>query len=342
MALFKSKFLDYYLDLGENPIVPPMRNTGTAAGTKAVSKKELSTVKKHRLHGIAYIPNLVEKDIMGHAQQIAKKKKLDTGDDSTKMWLAHVDPKYTTAHTFLPPVINSEQDSRDWFNTVLARPALSALHYCKDKNTVSTGKDPLAITPYLASSSGEKGVIPDGILVKGEWTVFKKKGKTMLTIEMKTPNALGNTFDKLLRKRYKSGKAVVVPFVWPKKEDSTVDAVTRILTQVWAQLMANNADCAMLSTYDQTIHVYRNSKDRDNILYMSRAIALDKNSLRRTFAWMTLAFGDTELPKDRAFSVPEVDKHCLTLFREGREGQYDPGPIYSLDEVPLDESRRLV
>ncbi|GBE88102.1 hypothetical protein SCP_1203310 [Sparassis crispa] len=146
---------------------------------------------------------------------------------------------------------------------------------------------------YVASSPGRKNKpIPDGLLVRIQGPSRKKI--TVLTFEYKSPNAMPEDmfvdFQDIGIRSSGSNYAPALRFWWPTAA-STNDKATKILTQVWCQLVKHNVHYVILSSYQATIFFYRDPDFPGRLHFSPTYKVKSPQSLILSFAWMASALG---------------------------------------------------
>ncbi|KAJ3559586.1 hypothetical protein NM688_g248 [Phlebia brevispora] len=173
--------------------------------------------------------------------------------------------------------------------------------------------------PYIGSCPGDKRSIADAAL--------HEKGPSLkAVVEVKCPNVLGiipsdaesedggYVLSRLLKIPTDTDgnlhPGLAIKFNWPTDEPPfpkgtkppNLDTETRILVQIWTQLLKNKCDMGMLSAYLLSIFTHH----VDDVMYMSAAYRSTEEILFATVAWMAVAL---ELPgyERSELSLPEPD-----------------------------------
>lgn len=155
----------------------------------------------------------------------------DTGTVKDELW---VDPKTMRGWTFLTKVLPrftsadlsrttySEKDPEDWVYNVYMQPALRLWLAVEHGAIQPVYEDPAW---SFGSAPATYSVIPDGIVVNNRSINDVHSGKALITVEVKTTNALkGSTSRKLgtledlipeLSDRDGASKPITMKFCWP-------------------------------------------------------------------------------------------------------------------------------
>lgn len=255
------------------------------------------------------------KALFPQAKECVDRLKMDGKDWEHSYWLAHVNP-LCTRHS-LPPIINSEEDARDWINRVLLLPAISIVCACRQQG-IGFAPAPNC-SSYIASAVGGN-TIPDAVVIDR----VRSKRISRLCIKMKTKNAMtAKTFSKL--QNLDTSEGLVILFSWPtsdrrnKKQAKIIVQVNRPLNQpltcthhnlvqIYSQMHTHKISFRTLSSYESTIFLYLT---KDKYLYMSKQYGLNNSPLVATVAWMLLALGKIGIEH---LALPSLDKRHLDQF----------------------------
>ncbi|KAF8058191.1 hypothetical protein FPV67DRAFT_1455377 [Lyophyllum atratum] len=298
------------------PYFPVPLSATTASSTRGPSLQEIQYWPRERLAGIVFQPFLADQ-LVEQAILIADDTKVDPANIEHAQWLARINPANNCS--LLSPVINSEQDTRDWVMAGLLYPALAVLRLCCGEALCIT-RDPRTDMPYLASSQ----VVPE--MPIPDQKLFEKipknrefgAAKTVQTFEFKTDNALDiQKFSDLLTSRSQlefdtvPESPLAIPFVWPDDE-STVDKLTRMIIQVYSQMWKNRAQQGILTSFRSTLFFYLNLKTR--ILHISKVYDFQIDpTLGVVFAWFLSTF-DEEIRAE--LHLVEPDMTCIQEFAD--------------------------
>ncbi|KZT27972.1 hypothetical protein NEOLEDRAFT_1129867 [Neolentinus lepideus HHB14362 ss-1] len=294
---------DHIIDtLGRSlPGLPRMRTENVAASSRGPSNDDFLRPVKRRLAWLVYDEGLVDRLVPLAVDQIQRAHLNPLDELAYSGWPGNVHPKQT--HTYLTPVINSEHDSREWIQRVIVLPAVACIRAVY--GSASQG-------PYVASSpSAKHRAISDGLLYKND-----SEENCVLSLEYKTHNALrANTLQALyVREPHledQGGNGVrAIRFVWPEEHSDRIEKSTKVLVQVWGEMVDHDVKHAVLSSLQLTIFFYRTGKD-DGTLYYSRMYNyLFDRALLVTYTWMVQALGHLRVQPD----LPDVDPHWKELL----------------------------
>ncbi|KAJ3559749.1 hypothetical protein NM688_g150 [Phlebia brevispora] len=312
------------LALSSLPMPPPYKkdDKGFMSSTKTLNQAELSMevspdTVNDVLQEVVYAGTMLL-PIENIIEQRLSKIWLDWTDEVHRDFVGSVSPWHTTSN--LPPSINSEKDVEDWGTYATLAPAArlldSIIHNAVRPRPSNTAQVLPVHKPNVTSSDGEDGVIPDSI-------VIDEKGDIMAVVEFKSESVFDLVgtgglpiFDLIAGYHKINGverRGRAMKFLWPKvtatkvKGDKTKfsvdeepDIQTKLLIQVWTQMVIKKVDYAKLSSFNTSIFFYR----KDQRLYMSQAYDSSDQLILATLSWMMLAFG---LAKPEDMHLPEVD-----------------------------------
>ncbi|KAJ3519491.1 hypothetical protein NM688_g9294 [Phlebia brevispora] len=252
----------------------------------------------HTLQEIIYVGDMLN-PIENIIEQRLSRIVLDWDDQIHKDFIGSVSPWHTTPN--LPPSINSEKDVEDWGTYANLAPVARLLDSIKHRRVrprpLNTAQVLPVDAPNVTSSDGEDGVIPDSVIVD-------EKGDVMAVVEFKAEPVI----NRLQRgKCFGITSSTACSDIMRSTGDKTnvtlisnPDTQTKILVQVWTQMVIKKVNYAMLSSFNSTIYFYKEGQR----LYMSRTYNSADNILLATLSWMMLAFGLAD-PKD--MHLPEVN-----------------------------------
>ncbi|EED80238.1 predicted protein [Postia placenta Mad-698-R] len=304
------------------------------SSTKELNKTEKNLSEEQQLRKLVYLPDLVD-SILPLAVDFLKNYEmhLQSGKDFYNFLRVHVAVKRKE----LAKLIWSEKEIEKYADNLLLDRALAALrailaqmtqkdwyHYDEKDLEANFGNSRPSLPgasysdifqriigdpdfPYLSSSVGK--VLPDRVLISGHTSQDGLLKPTIaLTIEVKAPAAMKDD------KRHKhifseiqdlpSGlvpRGTATEFIYPEDPDTT-DGQTRILVQVWTQMINKDSRLGILSSVEDTFFLAR---DKDT-LYLSQSYELDKAPQLRVFAWFAVAVGLIEFDELRLPS-PRTD-----------------------------------
>ncbi|KAI0948752.1 hypothetical protein AcV7_009409 [Taiwanofungus camphoratus] len=304
----------YDLMLVALPPTPSAFNKDKLQATKQISDSEMKLGIADQLTKVVHLPRLVAQ-LFGEASRNLDKIRIHWGNPEEEHAIARIHPYLTSA--LLPRMIWSEKDIEDWCLSTLFRPALAAVSSVL-KGHIDTDLD--SSFPYL-SSSPNGPTIPDGILVcYGNDVTTLKVG---ITIENKTPSAW---FDQTTHQtmfadlqNYPGGvlEGRGMKFNWPEASNNN-DAQTRIIVQVWFQIVKYKCRLGILSTHESTIFLARGEGRDKDALFISSSYGRDDCPMLAVFCWFALAVGILKLED---LNLPEVDTDWWSA--EVKNGLYD-------------------
>ncbi|KAJ3557043.1 hypothetical protein NM688_g1687 [Phlebia brevispora] len=292
------------------------------SGTKTPTQTEVNVNIAEQLESIVYAEDMLT-PLLDQARDLLSRHKLDWRQKSreTHAFVNAIHPYHTVVG--MPPVIHSEKDQEDWFLGMLLRPALLARLEYKGPATIRWNGQhttPDVCGPYVSSSAGKEGVIPDALIMDGV--------EILGVAEVKTDRVLLLTAQELLffhalqrhhiveEKDKDSGEPSMRPlpgrairFVWPTPKKPIQDQQSKILVQVWSQMVAKGCEYAILSSYTHTIFFYKLEKT----LYMSNVFSTGSDVRLAMFCWVSLMFGDLDA---NDLDLPE----CETSWWKNLEG----------------------
>ncbi|KZT18902.1 hypothetical protein NEOLEDRAFT_1142767 [Neolentinus lepideus HHB14362 ss-1] len=379
------------------PNCPDMKQ-GIAATTKAPTNADYNKHESKQLKYVVYAPNLVD-GLFDHVDDWASVPFGKRTASSVALWQANTD--VDSVQHFLPPEINSEQDIRDWVLRGLLNPSLACIRAVEAKGLVGL-KRKKNKSAYMVSAPGKPASIPDELLVKAS-----ARHKPVLTMEFKTPNAMGTEVFSELTEQLQNAHRVV-RFHWPHKlndeekvkhegtageeeeeggedegeeedeedEDHNDDSdegeegeqedededeeeeeeeedeeeeeeesedgqegggaeegkvkgkvgqsgmykETKLLVQVWGQMLDYDVKYAVLTSYACTIFIYRDPST--NTLYLSRKYKPTSIGTRKAVtAWFAQALG---LIREDLFQLPALDEHWKSEMEKHFPPMVDP------------------
>ncbi|EPQ50078.1 hypothetical protein GLOTRDRAFT_134276 [Gloeophyllum trabeum ATCC 11539] len=266
------------------PDLPEMRSAKTSSSTKGPTDAQRTMLERKQLRWVIYDEDLAER-VAQKADAIAAKVEIDERDDTLRTsWRGRVYPPHTS--TLLTRMVNSEEDAREWIHQVLVHPALACVRATRGNGIGGIVGEQL----YIASSPAEEAkAIADGLFYTDR---FSKK-----------------RFDKIQKNPYIADGALsnagkrAARFLWPGPDAERIHHDTKLLVQVWTEMLDNNVQHAVLTSYETTLFFYRPLEDL-NTLFMSKSYRIEAGmqndpTLRAIYAWMLSALGslDVELPR---------------------------------------------
>ncbi|KLO05331.1 hypothetical protein SCHPADRAFT_1002972 [Schizopora paradoxa] len=303
---------------------PKYASKNMAAGTRDIPPAEANESKQFKLHAVVYYGELMH-SLIEDGRRAAEMVDIH-GLNKTKyaLWRPHV--VHGSSSFMLPPFINSEMDTTAWFNQVLARPALAAVNLVQDTRrgfqSAFTATTNTAPPPFIISARKlQKKPITDEMLMKGGSKTPTASVNTTprVIIELKTGNALNRTFIKVSENRIdNAGRRIAIPFVYPDGVQEK-GKTAKILVQLWSQMVFHECDYGILSSYHETIFVYRKTYyDQGkpmNILFLSETYEIGSSSLSPMFSLFlhTLETTPTDIP------VPPINRALAAKFMSDSE-----------------------
>lgn len=287
------------------PDCPAMRSATTSSTTRRPTKTERTQSSNKQLQWVVYDEDMADR-VVGEALKIAEKVNIDEQDEKLRTkWRGRVYPEHTA--TLLPDVINSEQDAREWIHQVLVQPALGCLRATHHGDISGIDLKELIV----ASSPAEKHkVIADGLFYTN-----RVADKRVLCLEYKTSNSL--LPDQFLfrqadlhyseRRQGIRGKQAL-RFFWPGRKASRLAHDTKILVQVWSEMMDNDVRHCILSSYQTTFFLYRPA-DMSNTLFVSKNYQVEAGQrpgvMGLIYSWMLSSLGEIDI------KLPPVDSDWM-------------------------------
>ncbi|TDL24736.1 hypothetical protein BD410DRAFT_837666 [Rickenella mellea] len=290
------------------PKCPPVYKKNALVGTRAPTMSEVRVNVAFRLDKVVVYEPLV-RQLLGAADELIDELVVDVGQVDHHTWLSSVHPAYTSRN--LPLVLHNEHDVEAWVFSVLIRPAVAAIKaHMASKDTPAASKSTVAFKhvtdgqfPNVGSAGGKES-IPDGIL----WDADKNPQSTY---ELKSPSIVGPQSLKSRKYRILSAPLLSWPsmpvgramkFNWPGKRANvnSFDTETRVIMQIWCQMLEWNVEYAMLSSFSSTIFFVK----RGDTLFLSREILREDRPLHFVFAFLALSLGC--ISRDKLI-LPEVN-----------------------------------
>ncbi|KAL0955632.1 hypothetical protein HGRIS_001865 [Hohenbuehelia grisea] len=219
--------------------------------------------------------------------------------DAQNLWLNRLTPESRLFHH--PAQICSEHDTTDLVLGGLWRPSVAIVQYCKYGS----------IEPQLfpnVSSIGGTAPVPDLMLFNTP--TDRERYVRAATGEIKTHSVLNVSIQEELAAITESWKGMPLGrslrFFWPIKGETNLPKLTKVIVQVWSQMVHHKVNYAMLSSYQCTYFFARRPEDQ-NTLFISRAYS-EQEAAAATLAFTAVALG--ELVKKEDFKLPPVStKH---------------------------------
>ncbi|GBE89712.1 hypothetical protein BKA93DRAFT_833548 [Sparassis latifolia] len=298
------------------PDLPGRYQRGKLEGTKDLTQTEITLTVTDQLQKVVYLPRLVSQLLDRALETLQLALPLVDANGYSEP-VARIHPYFTAGN--LPQVICSEKDIEAWSQATLFRPALAALRAIETK---SLSHDFGKKFPYL-SSAPSGNVIPDGMLVCKP----SEEGlppPMSITIENKTPTAYKDTLGELQSipkdPNVRIPEGTAIRFVWPGPLTSNPEARTRIIVQVWTQMVVENCDLGILSTSTSTIFFARGRGTNNDTLYMSPTYRSDDCPIFAVFCWFAVAAGVFSFD---SLDLPDPKTDWWT--KEALEDQYTSG-----------------
>ncbi|KII85397.1 hypothetical protein PLICRDRAFT_314672 [Plicaturopsis crispa FD-325 SS-3] len=268
---------------------PKMWSPTTASSTRDVAAFEYGYDLTERLDGIVYQQTLASQ-LLVEARELVDHLEIDDQIPEQAWWYSKVSPK--KSHSGMPNKVHSEADSRKWFEHVFSFPALCGIRaFCSD--SLDEASNPFEIWPVIKSCHGKRSFpTPDLVLVQGWIGVLEEID--VATIELKTDNSLPlNLFIDIQDPRIETDElgSIVVPFDWPVDDGTPVPKQTRILVQVFSQMIKYKVQYAILSSYIATTFFYLERIAEKNILYISETYDSATLTPALVFSWMAGSLG---------------------------------------------------
>ncbi|KAJ3543255.1 hypothetical protein NM688_g5879 [Phlebia brevispora] len=301
------------VELPASPIYLFHNKKSFLSGTKTPTQTEIDLNIAERLESVVYAEEMLT-PLLEQTSYSLSRRRFDWEQkwQETHAFINAIHPFHTVVG--MPPVIHSEKDQEDWFLGMLLRPALLArLEYKGLDIPRWNGQHttPNACGPYVSSSAGTQGVIPDALIMDGVDVLGVAEVKTDRVLLLTTENiGLFHSLQRhhvVVEKDKNSGEPVNHPlpgrairFVWPTRLNLIEDKQSKILIQVWSQMVTKDCDYAILSSYTHTIFFYKLEKT----LYMSRVFTADSMTRLAMFCWVSLMFGDLDADD---LDLPECD-----------------------------------
>lgn len=217
-------------------LIPKMLTGKIASSTRDITTAEKEAINKK----LEYV--VIKRDLLSEVEQCAAQKLAESGLSTVdkrrndgKLFVSMINPELNYV-AGLTPIILSEQDTRDWFSTVIGRPATifinSLMRFLKNKraggtkdtNILTETKD---ITTFLVSAAKLKhDVIPDMLLCHKSVEEIKKEehitDNVKCVVEFKTANAYNEHVFDFINETTEEGDYLyenhAVPFIWPGVE----------------------------------------------------------------------------------------------------------------------------
>ncbi|KAL0959451.1 hypothetical protein HGRIS_014695 [Hohenbuehelia grisea] len=216
------------------PIPVQLAATSTSrvsTNTRTLTEADLALLQEKQLSGVVPFPPLLD--------QLYERvfKLLADIDLSDPHFLCKINPDIIGSH--LPRYIFTEHDTEDYLWALYVRPALALLHHFFSRNYRST--------PFPnVSSVGGIAPVPDGGL-------FTKLNEIMAIVEVKNNGVLEHMqahLEQLLRSWPQMPLGRAAKFNWPQTPHK-LNKSTKIICQVWSQMVAKKVKYGVLSSYAQ-------------------------------------------------------------------------------------------
>ncbi|KAH9923102.1 hypothetical protein B0H21DRAFT_886383 [Amylocystis lapponica] len=280
------------------PVAPRAYSDDALMSTKQVSKTEFKLPEEKRLQKVVFVPTLVTQ-LYGQASEKLQKIRIDWGNPIVERAVGRLHPFETKSA--LPNTIYSEKDAEDRAHAILFRPAMRAIHAVERQ---CLGDDQDLGYPFI-SSCPHRNVIPDGMIVRAE---KDSKAYTVATIEVKAPTVMQNKAgeDKFLDLQgidSKDPMGRAMKFNWPDKTPDNDDQ-TRLLMQVWTQLVEIKTRLGMLTTSESSVFLARGEGVDSDTLFISPIYEPTHCPLLATYSWFALAAGQLDM---KGFQLPKAN-----------------------------------
>ncbi|KII85415.1 hypothetical protein PLICRDRAFT_700943 [Plicaturopsis crispa FD-325 SS-3] len=274
------------------PFAPEMYSPTITSSTRGISDFEFNYDAERKLHGIVYHEELVEQ-LLPAVEQWVSDLQLNDDHKPHAAW-------------------RNEEDSVYWWRRVFGDPALSGLR-AAIRRIIRKSTSPLTDSPWTGAAFTRKNLpTPDLELIKDPWVRGQVLRLISAIFEFKTGNSLpSGTFQDMQAVFYDDqGEQIAFPFKWPVDDGSEINKETKILVQVFSQLISRDAVYAFLSSYESTIFFYRAVLEGKNILYISNTYSHDTLTPAHVLAWMAQAL---DILPDSPFEVPTPNISYLDL-----------------------------
>ncbi|KAI0066617.1 hypothetical protein BV25DRAFT_1820643 [Artomyces pyxidatus] len=283
------------LVLAKLPPTPPLYQAKALASTKQTTASELRTGSGDKLQKLLYVPALVSQ-VGGMVARRLREIQVDLTNPAHMELATRISPWFTSRD--LPREICSEHDTEDWVLHVLDRPSVIIFNIFV-RGRLPVDSDPYY--PYISSApSGGRRIIPDAIVVMSG---NHPDAVVSACVEVKTHGVLSLDDDPLdsLALHHPGRPKSATKFTWPKSlkvDGLLLSDTSRIILQVWCQLVDRNTRFGMLSSFDATIFTIK----MGDALLFSETYGQRHPTLFFTVCWMLLAGGyfpieDIYLPK---------------------------------------------
>ncbi|TDL16459.1 hypothetical protein BD410DRAFT_844355 [Rickenella mellea] len=259
------------------PQCRPVYDAKALQGTRAPTLLEVQ--QDERLQKIVVAKTLVQQ-LLPAADKLIDGLGIDPTNVDEHVWLTSVHPSYTSRD--LPLVIRTEHDVEDWAIPVLIRSALAIIKaITRSKSASATQPDSSSPFQHVTegkypniTSAGGKRSIPDGI-------VLVKEDGAKVTVEIKSPPVMNSQnatskypppFSQPLMSWPNMPIGRAMKFIWPGSlvDLNGLNKQTKIIMQVWSQMVAWKVKYAILTSYSTTIFFVKKGKDT---LFMSHEVS---------------------------------------------------------------------
>lgn len=203
-----------------------------AKGHREISGSELDAPPEKRLKYVVldrYLVDNIDNKLEDYITD--KQVRFDLRFNMDKYLGYILDPMWTEL-SGLPPILFSENDTRDWFRSVLGNPSTCLLNAVEkltrqDEDQNALVKPEKQTYHLVSASPKDHKVVPDLMLVEKDIAKLKNEElkyniydqKVRCIIELKTENSYEeDTFEELfdsIKDKY------AIPFVWPTKSDKS-------------------------------------------------------------------------------------------------------------------------
>ncbi|KAJ3559579.1 hypothetical protein NM688_g250 [Phlebia brevispora] len=285
------------------PPAPPPKDDDSQclSKTKEMSLTEMSLRSEERMTTIVYAPKMLDELIAKVKKELAM---LKIDFDLDLDFIVATSPWHTSVG--LPDVVHSEKDIEDWIGRVILAVSLHAVRALQNRGIPilqpPMGGPASTRGPYVSSCPGDKGSIADAAIHEKGHTVkavvevkcpnVLKISAEMQSDEENTEHVLGRLLTVPTDEDGNACPGLAIKFNWPSDEPPLdkgtkpphLDTETRILVQIYTQLLKNQCDMGMLSAYLLSIFTHRVG----DVMYLSRRYRSTGEILFATVAWMAV------------------------------------------------------
>ncbi|OBZ74447.1 hypothetical protein A0H81_05250 [Grifola frondosa] len=265
------------------PAIPEIYRRGALSGTKTLNKTEKQLDPGIRLRKVVPLGRLVDQ-LDDTAEGLLDGLEFDWNNDLHHQVATLMLP--ASWSFLLPQVINSELDVGSWAGSTLFIPGILAGRMVENGN-IGLHRD--SRHPFMASAP-HISVVADGVFT----CMNDELGEHIsMTLEHKSPNVFmhkgESIFEELFDVPNDAPDGLAVKFEWPG-EHNKGDHLTRILAQVWTQLISNKCFLGILTSCSTTLFLARN-KAYPDALFISPPYIRSACPVYACFCWFALASG---------------------------------------------------